>query len=50
MLTEKGGKLGQIFIEEGLVKPSDLRISLAGQGGMEYVDLEGLDIPQEILE
>jgi type IV pilus assembly protein PilB len=46
---EKGGKLGQIFIEEGLVKPSDLRIALAGQRGMEYVDLEGMEIPQDII-
>ena len=47
---QKGGKLGQIFIEKGLIKPSDLRIALAGQRGMEYVDLEGIELSKEILE
>ncbi|MCE5184730.1 MAG: type II secretion system ATPase GspE [Planctomycetaceae bacterium] len=49
---EKGGKvkLGQIFIEQGLIKPQDLRIALAGQRGMEYVALDGLEIPPAALE
>jgi len=49
---EKGGKvkLGQIFIEQGLIKQKDLRIALAGQRGMEYVELEGLEIPPAVLE
>lgn len=49
---EKGGKvkLGQIFIEQGLIKPKDLRIALAGQRGMEYVELDGLEIPPAVLE
>jgi type IV pilus assembly protein PilB len=47
---EKGGKLGQVFIDEGLVKPGDLRIALAGQRGMEYVNLEGMEIPSDIIE
>ena len=47
---EKGGKLGQIFIEKGYIKPSDLRIALAGQRGMEYIDLEGMEIPQNVIE
>jgi type IV pilus assembly protein PilB len=49
---EKGGKvkLGQIFIEQGLIKPKDLRIALAGQRGMEYVELEGLEISPAVLE
>ena len=46
---EKGGKLGQVFIDQGFIKPSDLRIALAGQRGMEYVDLEGMEIPQDII-
>jgi type IV pilus assembly protein PilB len=46
---EKGGKLGQVFIDQGFIKPSDLRIALAGQRGMEYVDLEGVEIPQDII-
>jgi len=49
---EKGGKvrLGQIFIEQGLIKPRDLRIALAGQRGMEYVDISGIEIPHDIIE
>ncbi|MEN8127105.1 MAG: ATPase, T2SS/T4P/T4SS family [Planctomycetota bacterium] len=47
---QKGGKLGQIFIDEGLIKPSDLRIALAGQRGMEYVDLEGVELASDIVE
>lgn len=47
---QKGGKLGQIFIEQGLIKPSDLRIALAGQRGMEYVDLENVELSDDIIE
>lgn len=49
---EKGGgiRLGQIFIEQGLIKPRDLRIALAGQRGMEYVDIQGLEIPHDVVE
>ena len=47
---KNGGKLGQIFIEQGYIKPSDLRIALAGQRGMEYVDISGQNIPKETLE
>ncbi len=49
---EKGGKvkLGQIFLEQGLIKQKDLRIALAGQRGMEYVELDNLEIPPAVLE
>ena len=49
---EKGGKvrLGQIFIEQGLIKPRDLRIALAGQRGMEYIDVSGIEIPRDVVE
>jgi len=47
---KNGGKLGQIFIEQGYIKPSDLRIALAGQRGMEFVDIGGLNIPKDVLE
>jgi type IV pilus assembly protein PilB len=42
-------KLGEVFIEKGLVKPKDLRIALAGQRGMEYVDIEKMEIPQDVI-
>jgi len=43
-------KLGEVFIEKGFVKPKDLRIALAGQRGMEYVDLENQEIPQAVID
>ena len=48
---ERGGKvkIGQIFLEMGLVKEKDLAIALAGQRGMEYVDIDNLEIPQEVI-
>ncbi|HQG05931.1 MAG TPA: type II secretion system ATPase GspE [Anaerohalosphaeraceae bacterium] len=33
----------------GLVKEKDLAIALAGQRGMEYVDIDNLEIPQEVI-
>ena len=47
---KNGGKLGQIFIEQGYIKPADLRIALAGQRGMEFVDINGLNIPKDVQE
>lgn len=49
---DRGGKvkLGEIFIEQGLIKPKELRIALAGQRGMEYVDIESLNIPKEVID
>lgn len=48
---ERGGKvkIGQIFLEMGLVKEKDLSIALAGQRGMEYVEIDNLEIPQEVI-
>jgi type IV pilus assembly protein PilB len=43
-------KLGEVFVEKGFVQPKDLRIALAGQRGMEYVDLESLEIPQAVID
>jgi type IV pilus assembly protein PilB len=42
-------KLGEVFIEKGMITQKDLKIALAGQRGMEYVDLEAQEIPQEII-
>lgn len=43
-------RLGEIFIEQGLIKPKELRIALASQRGMEYVDIESLNIPQAVID
>ncbi len=42
-------KLGELFIEKGLITPEDLRIALAGQRGMEYVDIENMEIPHDVI-
>ncbi len=49
---KKGGKvkLGQFLLENNLIKKQDLDVALAGQRGMEFVDIEGLDIPGDVLE
>lgn len=43
-------KLGEVFIEKGFIKPKDLRIALAGQRGMEYVELESTEVPQAVID
>jgi type IV pilus assembly protein PilB len=43
-------KLGEVFIEKGFITHRDLRIALAGQRGMEYVDITKLEIPHEIID
>lgn len=49
---ERSGKvkIGQIFIEQGQIKEKDLNIALAGQRGMEFVEIDGLEIPAEVIE
>jgi type IV pilus assembly protein PilB len=43
-------QIGQIFVELGLVDESQLEIALAAQRGMEYVDIDGLNIPPDVLD
>ncbi|MEN6309718.1 MAG: ATPase, T2SS/T4P/T4SS family [Anaerohalosphaeraceae bacterium] len=43
-------KLGEVFIEKGFIKPKDLRIALAGQRGMEYVELESTEVSQAVID
>ncbi len=43
-------QIGQIFRELGLVDDGQLQMALAAQRGMEYVNLEGLDIPADVVE
>jgi len=43
-------QIGQIFLELGLVDEKQLRIALAAQRGMEYIDLEKFDIPADVIE
>jgi len=49
---KRGGgiRLGQIFLELGLVDEARLQIALAAQRGIEYISIDGLDIPADVIE
>ncbi|MFA5240593.1 MAG: ATPase, T2SS/T4P/T4SS family [Phycisphaerae bacterium] len=42
-------KLGQIFVERGLVDQKQLSMALAAQRGMLYQDFNGVEIPAEVI-
>ena len=50
--AQRGGKvrIGQVFLELGLVDENQLRLALAAQRGMEYMSIEGIDIPPDVIE
>ncbi|MFQ6035468.1 MAG: GspE/PulE family protein [Sedimentisphaerales bacterium] len=41
---------GQILLELGLIDEDQLQVALAAQRGMEYISIEGLDIPADVIE
>jgi len=41
---------GQILLELGLIDEDQLQVALAAQRGMEYVSIDGMDIPADIIE
>ena len=43
-------QIGQIFLELGLVDDGQLQRALAAQRGMEYVSLDGIDVPADVVE
>jgi len=49
-LTAESLQIGHIFLESGLIDEDQLRIALAAQRGMEYVSLNEINIPPEVLE
>lgn len=46
----QGVQIGQIFIELGLIDDFQLQMALAAQRGMEYMSLDGIDIPPDVVE
>ena len=50
--SQRGGKvrIGQVFLELGLVDENQLRAALAAQRGMEYVSIDGIDILADVVE
>jgi len=47
--THKGKRLGQILVEMGKVTPLDVEVALAGQKGLQYLDLASIEIPPAAL-
>lgn len=43
-------QIGQIFLELGLVDEKQLQIALAAQRGMEYINLDDLEITHDVIE
>ena len=43
-------RVGKILIELGYCSDKDIAAALAGQAGMEYLDLSSVDLPQEVVE
>lgn len=49
--TQREGKvqIGQVFVELGLVNDDQLRMALAAQRGMEYISIDNLEIPSDVI-
>ncbi len=43
-------QIGQIFLELGLIDDSQLQVALAAQRGMEYIELDGVEIAPDVVE
>lgn len=43
-------KIGEIFLELGLIEENDLQMALAGQRGMSYVDISDFDLTADLLD
>jgi len=42
-------QIGQILLELGLIDEGQLRMALAAQRGMEYVSIDDLEIPHDVI-
>ncbi len=47
---DEGGMLGEILMSFGYVTQEDLDFALAAQSGLEMVSLDGLEIPEDIIQ
>jgi len=49
---QRGGKIkiGEILVELGAIDDDQLQMAIAAQRGMEYVKLDGFDIPADVIE
>ncbi len=46
---DSGGPIGEILLERGYINRDDLTMALATQAGMEVVELDGIEVPQEVV-
>jgi len=46
----ESARIGQVFLELGLIDENQLQIALAAQRGMEYINLSDIDIPADVIE
>ena len=46
----KRGPIGQILIDLGYIQDVDLQFALAGQIGMEQVNLDAIDVPDDVIK
>ncbi len=49
---KRGGdvRIGQIFLELGLVEETQLQVALAAKRGMEYISIDGIEIAKDVIE
>ncbi len=47
---DRGGAIGEILVERNYVSREGLTLALATQAGIEVVELEGVEIPEEVIE
>ena len=44
--THRGKLIGQVMVEMGLITQNDVQEALAGQAGLAFMDLTGLEVPE----
>lgn len=47
--NERGGAIGDILVDLGYIEEEDLTMALARQSGMKVVDLDGMEIPPDVI-
>jgi type IV pilus assembly protein PilB len=48
--AQNGGAIGQVLVDLGVVTDNDILLAIAKQAGMDIIDLEHLEIPQEVVD
>ena len=47
---KEGGLIGKILVKQGAVSDGDVMFALASQAGLEFIELDELDVPIELLD